>query len=142
MKIYISVFVLLIFTVGFSQEQEPVYILFNQNASATCQFPVKKVPLKKIKLDYTQKRLRKVNVTRFILCRNTFLFEFKNDRFETVDGSEISNYKMITLDEMILKEEETEFKKDINQLFPSIFVIEAIEDGKYAKYQVVWEKSY
>lgn len=141
MKKYITVFVLLFFTFGFSQKQEPVCILFNQNASVTCQFPVKRVePVKKIKLDYSQKRHRKINITRFILCRNIFVFEFKKNHFETVDGSAVANYKMVTLDEMISKEEEAEFKKDINQLFPKIYIIEAIENGQYAKYEVVWEK--
>lgn len=141
MKKYITVFVLLFFAFGFSQKQEPVYILFNQNATSTCQFPVKRVePVKKIKLDYSQKRHRKINITRFILCRNIFVFEFKKNHFETVDGSAVANYKMITLDEMISKEEETEFKKDINELFPKIYIIEAIENGQYAKYEVVWEK--
>lgn len=141
MKKYITVFVLLIFAFGFSQKQEPVYILFNQNETSTCQFPVKRIaPVKKIKLDYSQKRHRKINITRFILCRNIFVFEFKKNHFETVEGSAIANYKMITLDEMISKEEEAEFKKDINELFPKIYIIEAIENGQYAKYEVVWEK--
>ena len=131
----------MIFAFGFSQKQEPVKILFNQNETATCQFPVKRVKKKKkIKLDYSQKRHRKINITRFILCRNIFVFEFKKNHFETVEGSAIDNYKMITLDEMISKEEEEEIKKDINELFPKIYIIEAIENGQYAKYEVVWEK--
>jgi hypothetical protein len=47
---------------------------------------------------------------------------------------------MITLDEMISREEEEKFTKNINQLFPKIYIIEAIENGQYAKYEVVWEK--
>lgn len=141
MKKYITVFVFFFFAFGFSQKQEPVYILFNQNEIATCQFPVKRVePFKKIKLDYSQKRHRKINITRFILCRYIFVFEFKKNQFETVDGSAVAGYKMITLDEMITREEEAEFKKDINQLFPKIYILEAIENGQYAKYEVVWEK--
>lgn len=141
MKKYITVFVFLFFSFGYSQKQEPVYILFNQNATSTCQFPVKRVePVKKIKLDYSQKRHRKINITRFILCRNIFVFEFKKNHFETLEGSAVANYKMITLDEMISKEEEAEFKKDLNELFPKIYMIEAIENGQYAKYEVVWEK--
>ena len=141
MKKYITVFALLIFAFGFSQKQEPVYILFNQNETTSCQFPVKRVePVKKIKLDYSQKRHRKINITRFILCRNIFVFEFKKNHFETVDGSAVAGYKMITLDEMISREEEEKFKKDINQLFPKIYIIEAIENGQYAKYEVIWEK--
>jgi hypothetical protein len=141
MKKYITVVVLLFFAFGFSQMQEPVYILFNQNEMATCQFPVKRVePFKKIKLDYSQKRHRKINITRFILCRNIFVFEFKKNSFETVDGSLLSNYKMMTMDELISREEEEKFKKDINQLFPKIYILEAIENGQYAKYEVVWEK--
>ncbi|RXR33573.1 hypothetical protein EQG68_04935 [Flavobacterium piscinae] len=141
MKKYITVFVLFFFAFGFSQKQEPVYILFNQNETASCQFPVKRVePVKKIKLDYSQKRHRKINITRFILCRNIFVFEFKKNHFETVDGSVVAGYKMITLDEMISREEEEKFTKNINQLFPKIYIIEAIENGQYAKYEVVWEK--
>ncbi|MCB0442765.1 MAG: hypothetical protein KDC50_01800 [Flavobacterium sp.] len=141
MKKYITVVVLLFFVFGFSQQQEPVYVLFNQNETATCQFPVKREePIKKIKLSYSQKRHRKINITRFILCRNIFVFEFKKNSFETVDGSAVAGYKMITLDEMISREEEEKFRKDINQLFPKIYIIEAIENGQYAKYEVVWEK--
>ncbi len=128
------------FTFGYTQKQEPVYILFNQNETATCQYPVKRDPVKKVKLDYSQKRHRKINITRFILCRNIFVFEFKKNHFETVDGSAVANYKMITLDEIISREEEAEFKKNINELFPTIYIIEAIENGLYAKYEVVWEK--
>jgi hypothetical protein len=141
MKKYITVFILFFFAFCFSQKQEPVYILFNQNETTSCQFPVKRVePVKKIKLDYSQKRHRKINITRFILCRNIFVFEFKKNHFETVDGSAIAGYKMITLDEMISREEEEKFTKNINQLFPKIYIIEAIENGQYAKYEVVWEK--
>lgn len=141
MKKYITVVVLLFFAFGFSQQQEPVYLLFNQNEMASCQFPVKRVePFKKIKLDYSQKRHRKINITRFILCRNIFVFEFKKNSFETVDGSLLSNYKMMTMDELISREEEEKFKKDINQLFSKIYILEAIENGQYAKYEVVWEK--
>lgn len=136
-----TVFVLLIFAFGFSQKQEPVYILFNQNTTSTCQFPVKRLePVKKIKLDYSQKRHRKINITRFILCRNIFVFEFKKNHFETVDGSALANYKMVTLDEIISREEEEKFQKNINELFPKIYIIEAIDNGQYAKYEVVWEK--
>ena len=140
MKKYIAVFALMFFTFGYTQKQEPVYILFNQNETATCQYPVKRDPVKKVKLDYSQKRHRKINITRFILCRNIFVFEFKKNHFETVDGSAVANYKMITLDEIISREEEAEFKKNINELFPTIYIIEAIENGLYAKYEVVWEK--
>ena len=141
MKRYMTVFVLLIFAFGFSQKQEPVYILFNQNTTSTCQFPVKRLePVKKIKLDYSQKRHRKINITRFILCRNIFVFEFKKNHFETVDGSALANYKMVTLDEIISREEEEKFQKNINELFPKIYIIEAIDNGQYAKYEVVWEK--
>lgn len=141
MKKYITVFALMVFTFGYCQKQEPVYILFNQNKTATCQFPVKRDPVKKVKLDYSQKRHRKINVTRFVLCRNIFVFEFKKNHFETVDSSAAANYNMITLDEIIFREEEAEFKKNINELFPKIYIIEAIENGLYAKYEVVWEKA-
>ncbi|MBC8883706.1 hypothetical protein H9X57_11045 [Flavobacterium piscinae] len=57
-----------------------------------------------------------------------------------MDGSVVAGYKMITLDEMISREEEEKFTKNINQLFPKIYIIEAIENGQYAKYEVVWEK--
>ena len=141
MKKYCTLLILLFSLFGFSQESEPVYILFNQNASATCHYPVSKEPLKKIKFSYTQKRHRKVNVTRFILCRNIFVFEFQKNHFETVDASVISGYKMITLDELLSREEEAEFKKNINELFPKIYIIEPYENGQYAKYEVVWEKT-
>ncbi|MDP2161189.1 MAG: hypothetical protein Q8K02_11940 [Flavobacterium sp.] len=141
MKKYCTLLVLLFSLFGFSQESEPVYILFNQNTSATCHYPVSKEPLKKIKFSYTQKRHRKVNVTRFILCRNIFVFEFQKNHFETVDASVISGYKIITLDELLTREEEAEFKKNINELFSKIYIIEPYENGQYAKYEVVWEKT-
>jgi hypothetical protein len=54
---------LLLFLFGcitvFCQSNQPVYILFNQDATATCQYPVTKVPVKKIKLNYTQKKTSK-----------------------------------------------------------------------------------
>lgn len=140
MKLRLTFLICFFSCLSYSQESQPVYILFNQNATATCQFPVKREPVKKIKLDYSQKRHRKINITRFVLCRNIFVFEFKKNSFETVEGSAVASFKMITLDEMISQEEAAEFKKDINQLFPKIYIIEAIENGQFAKYEVVWEK--
>ena len=124
----------------FCQSNQPVYILFNQDATATCQYPITKVPVKKIKLNYTQKRHRKVNVTRFILCRNIFVFELMKNKFETVEAAVVSQYKIVTIEEILAREEEMEFKQNINELFPKIYLLEAIENGQYAKYEVVWEK--
>lgn len=125
---------------AFSQEKQAVYMIFNQDAPATCDYPVRKEPLKKIKLNYTQKRHRKVNVTRFIFCRNIFVFELMKNKFETVEASELSSYKIVTMEDLLAKEEEMEFKKNINELFPEIYLLEAIENNQYAKYGIVWEK--
>ena len=125
---------------AFSQEKQAVYMIFNQDAPAMCDYPVRKAPLKKIKLNYTQKRHRKVNVTRFIFCRNIFVFELMKNKFETVEASELSSYKIVTMEDLLAKEEEMEFKKNINELFPEIYLLEAIENNQYAKYGIVWEK--
>ena len=136
--------ILLLFLFGcitvFCQNNQPVYILFNQGVTAICQYPVTKVPVKKIKLNYTQKRHRKVNVTRFILCRNIFVFELMKNKFETVEAAVVSQYKIVTIEEILAWEEEMEFKRNINELFPKIYLLESIENGQYAKYEVVWEK--
>jgi hypothetical protein len=137
--------ILLLFLFGcitvFCQNNQPVYILFNQGVTAICQYPVTKVPVKKIKLNYTQKRHRKVNVTRFILCRNIFVFELMKNKFETVEAAAVvSQYKIVTIEEILAREEEMEFKQNINELFPKIYLLESIENGQYAKYEVVWEK--
>lgn len=136
--------ILLLFLFGcitvFCQNNQPVYILFNQGVTAICQYPVTKVPVKKIKLNYTQKRHRKVNVTRFILCRNIFVFELMKNKFETVEAAVVSQYKIVTIEEILAWEEEMEFKQNINELFPKIYLLESIENGQYAKYEVVWEK--
>jgi hypothetical protein len=136
--------ILLLFLFGcitvFCQNNQPVYILFNQGVTAICQYPVTKVPVKKIKLNYTQKRHRKVNVTRFILCRNIFVFELMKNKFETVEAAVVSQYKIVTIEEILAREEEMEFKQNINELFPKIYLLESIENGQYAKYEVVWEK--
>lgn len=135
----ILVFLMCVFS-AFSQEKQAVYLIFNQDASATCDYPVRKDPVKKIKLTYTQKRHRKVNITRFIFCRNIFVFELMKNKFETVDASALSSYKMVTMQDLLAKEEEMEFKKDINALFPEIYLLESIENNQYAKYEIVWEK--
>ncbi|MDD2984968.1 hypothetical protein [Flavobacterium sp.] len=135
----ILVFLMCVFS-AFSQEKQAVYLIFNQDASATCDFPVRRDPVKKIKLTYTQKRHRKVNITRFIFCRNIFVFELMKNKFETVDASALSSYKIVTMQDLLAKEEEMEFKKDINALFPEIYLLESIENNQYAKYEIVWEK--
>lgn len=116
------------------------YILFEQDKSSSCQFTVNRESQKKINHKYTQKRHRKVNVTRFILCRNVFVFEFKTNHFEIIDAAGLSKLTPVTLDEIFTKEQEAEYKKNINELFPKLYVIEAHDDGQYGKYEVVWEK--
>ena len=135
---------LLLFTLTFglfAQENEAVYILFKQDATAECEYTVNRTTQKKIKLSYTQKRHRKINVTRFILCRNIFVFEFQKDKFEVVDKDKVATFKMITLDEILKKEEETQYKQTINDLYPNLFIIEEIEDNQFSIYEVVWEKT-
>ena len=135
---------LLLFTLTFglfAQENEAVYILFKQDAIAECEYTVNRTTQKKIKLSYTQKRHRKINVTRFILCRNIFVFEFQKDKFEVVDKDKVATFKMITLEEMLKKEEETQYKQTINDLYPNLFIIEEIEDNQFSIYEVVWEKT-
>ena len=125
----------------FAQEKEAVYILFKQDATADCQHTVNRSTQKKIKLSYVQKRHRKINVSRFILCRNIFVFEFQKDKFEVVEQEKIADFKMITLDEILKKEEEAQYKQTINDLFPKIFIIEEIESNQFSIYEVVWEKT-
>ena len=62
------------------------------------------------------------------------------NKFETVEASELSSYKIVTMEDLLAKEEEMEFKKNINELFPEIYLLEAIENNQYAKYGIVWEK--
>lgn len=125
----------------FAQEKEAVYILFKQDATAECQYTVNRTTQKKIKLSYTQKRHRKINVTRFILCRNIFVFEFQNDKFEVVEKEKTTSFKMVTLDELLQKEEENQYKQTLNELFPKIFILEEIENNQFSIYEVVWEKT-
>ena len=125
----------------FAQEKEAVYILFKQDATAECQFTVNRATKKKIKLSYTQKRHRKINVTRFILCRNIFVFEFQKDKFEVVEKEKTTSFKMVTLDELLQKEEENQYQQTLNELFPKIFILEEIESNQFSVYEVVWEKT-
>lgn len=141
MKNGLIVLLLLLSFELFAQEKEAVYILFKQDATAECQHTVNRTSQKKIKLSYTQKRHRKINVTRFILCRNIFVFEFQKDKFEVVEKEKAANFKMITLDEILRKEEESQYKQSINDLFPNLFVIEETENNQFSIYEVVWEKT-
>jgi hypothetical protein len=141
MKKGLTVLHFLVTFVLFAQEKEPVYILFKQDATAECQFTVNRTTQKKIKLSYAQKRHRKINVTRFILCRNIFVFEFQKNKFEVVEKDKVANLKLITLDEILKKEEEAQYKQTINELFPNLFVIEEIENNQFSIYEVVWEKT-
>lgn len=125
----------------FAQEKEAVYILFKQDAIAECQYTVNRTTQKKIKLSYTQKRHRKINVTRFILCRNIFVFEFQNDKFEVVEKEKTTSFKIVTLNELLQKEEENQYKQTLNELFPKIFILEEIENNQFSIYEVVWEKT-
>lgn len=137
------IFLLLVCLPLFTQAQETqeYYILFKQDASAHCQFTVNRETGKKIPLKYFQKRHRKVNVTRFVLCKNIFTFEFQKNHFELIDANTLAKMQQITLDEIFQKEAEAEFKKDINELFPKLYIIESYDNGEYAKYQVIWEKT-
>ena len=94
-------FILLVFIIStffcFGQSKEPAYLIFNQNASENCSFVIKKVPLKKISLSFIHKRHRKVNVTRFVYCKNTFVFEFKKNQFETISASDFSKLKIVNI---------------------------------------------
>lgn len=125
----------------FAQEKESVYILFKQDETAECQYTVNRTTEKKIKLSYTQKRHRKINVTRFILCRNIFVFEFQKNKFEVVEKDKVASFKMITLNEILKKEEETQYKQTINDLYPNLFIMEEIENNQFSIYEVVWEKT-
>ena len=141
MKIKLILFFLLI-TIGLgAQETEAVHILFNQNESSSCIHTVSQNPLKKIKLDYIQKRHRKVNITRFILCRNLFVFQFMKDPFETLENTKAATLKTITIPEILEAVEKAEFKKNINELFPNLYIIEKLDDTQWAKYKVIWEKT-
>ena len=62
------------------------------------------------------------------------------NKFETVEAAVVSQYKIVTIEEILAREEEMEFKQNINELFPKIYLLESIENGQYAKYEVVWEK--
>ena len=75
------------------------------------------------------------------MCRNIFVFEFQKDKFEVVEQEKIADFKMITLDEILKKEEEAQYKQTINDLFPKIFIIEEIESNQFSIYEVVWEKT-
>lgn len=141
MKNGLIVLLLLLSFELFAQEKEAVYILFKQDATAECQHTINRTTQKKVKLSYTQKRHRKINVTRFILCRNIFVFEFQKDKFEVVGKEKAANFKMITLDEILRKEEESQYKQTINDLFPNLFVIEETENNQFSIYEVVWEKT-
>ena len=107
MKKGLTLLLFLVTFVLFAQEKEPVYILFKQDAKAECQYTVNRTTQKKINLSYTQKRHRKVNVTGFILCRNIFVFEFQTNKFEVVEKEKIASFKMVTLDELLQKEDRT-----------------------------------
>ena len=141
MKKGLTLLLFLVTFVLFAQEKEPVYILFKQDATAECQFTVNRTTQKKIKLSYTQKRHRKVNVTRFILCRNIFVFEFQTNKFEVVEKEKTAHFKMVTLDELLQKEEENQYQQTLNELFPKIFIIEEMENNQLSIYEVVWEKT-
>ena len=141
MKKGLTLLLFLVTFVLFGQEKDPVYILFKQDATAECQFTVNRTTQKKIKLSYTQKRHRKINVTRFILCRNIFVFEFQTNKFEVVEKEKTVHFKMVTLDELLQKEEENQYQQTLNELFPEIFIIEEMENNQFSIYEVVWEKT-
>ena len=66
------------------------------------------------------------------MCRNIFVFEFQNDKFEVVEKDKVASFKMITLEEILKKEEETQYKQTINDLYPNLFIIEEIENRNAA----------
>jgi hypothetical protein len=138
MKKYLLLLTLFVGTVLFAQEKETVYMVFEYNQPGNCNYTSSKSE-KKIPLSYTQKRHRKVGTTRFIICKNTFMFDFKKDNFEVVDGAETAKYKIVDIDYLLNKLAENE-NKTINDLF-QLYIIEKYQDNSYAKYQVLWEKA-
>lgn len=141
MKKYLLILFLVFVSAAFGQETGGYYILFEQDKPSSCQYTVNRETKKKINFRYSQKRHRKVSVTRFILCRNVFVFEFRKNHFELIDNIRLAELTPVTIDEILSKEEENEFKKDINELFPKLYVIESHDDGQYGKYEVIWEKT-
>lgn len=135
-KIWI-LFLLSIITAS-AQKKETVYLLFEQEAQSNCNYIIQRNK-KIIPVTYTQKRHRKVNVTRYILCKNTFVFEFQKQDFSVVDVSNTSDYKIVDLDYILTKQKEANYK-NINDLF-TIYILEKIENNQFAKYEVVWEKA-
>jgi len=58
-----------------------------------------------------------------------------------IDSKTLEKFQQITIDEIFQKEAEFEYKKDINELFPKLYIVESYDNGEFAKYQVVWEKT-
>jgi len=58
-----------------------------------------------------------------------------------VEKEKTVHFKMVTLDELLQKEEENQYQQTLNELFPEIFIIEEMENNQFSIYEVVWEKT-
>lgn len=134
----IWILLLVVSFISSAQKKETVYLLFEQEKESSCNYIIQRNK-RIIPVTYTQKRHRKVNVTRYILCKNTFVFEFQKQDFSIVDASATTDYKIVDLDYILTKQKEANYK-NINDLF-EVFILEKIENNQFAKYEVVWEKA-
>ena len=80
-----------------------------------------------------------MGTTRFILCKNIFIFDFKKNAFEVVEEIETAKYKIVDLDYILNKKAENKDKSTNH--FSKIYIIEKSQDNYYAKYEVSWEKA-
>lgn len=126
---------------AWSQNTPRFYMMFEQNEQEKCIWYSRTNNPKKITIKYTQKRLRKMNQMRFILCKNIFLYDFNTSRFELINEDQLSSLPKISLQQILDKEAESEFKENINTLFPELYILEKAMDNSYIAYKVVWEKS-
>lgn len=119
------------------QEKETITLLFEQDKTKTCDC-YNKASKKEFTLSYQDKRYRKLNVTRYLLCRNFFVFDLNKQKFKFISDEEFKNIKVLDINYLLQKQKQSD-NKNLNDLF-AISIIEKALEGGYVQYNVVWEK--
>lgn len=135
---WISILLLCFSWVVSGQEEQTVYLIFEEDAVENCDIYKNENDI--LTLEIPNKRRRKVGLTRFVICRNIFVFAFQEDPFETIDVAKIDKTKIISINEMMEKWQRQGFENDLNFYYSNIYILEPTENHQYMKYKVRWEQ--
>lgn len=121
----------------FSQKTHDVYIIYKPNMGGICNEGIDREgkDLKKINFDYKYSKGFEICYELFIIKPKTYV--------DVVIEPDVKNLNIIDIDFFKRKHEDLFKSKNIidaNAIFPKIFILQEIENGKYLKFEVYWKE--